>query len=65
MAGRRESASVRYTRDYVRIPSVNPMRRTDLDPAITGVFFIQLKLNASLFGFGSHRAAGALAQATE
>src|SRR5258705_1667449 len=36
MAGRRESASVRYTRDYVRIPSVNPMRRTDLDPAITG-----------------------------
>jgi hypothetical protein len=36
-----------------------------IDPAMAGVFFIQLKLNASLFGFGSHRAAGALAQATE
>jgi hypothetical protein len=29
-----------------------------------GVFFIQLKLDASLFGFGSHRAAARLAQAT-
>jgi acetylornithine deacetylase len=28
--------AIRYLRDYVAIPSVNPMRRTDLDPAITG-----------------------------
>ena len=33
---RAESASVRYTRDYVAIPSVNPMRRADMDPAIVG-----------------------------
>jgi len=36
MPSRKESAAVRYTRDYVAIPSVNPMRRTDLDPAVTG-----------------------------
>jgi acetylornithine deacetylase len=30
------SPCVRYLRDYVAIPSVNPMRRSDLDPAITG-----------------------------
>jgi acetylornithine deacetylase len=36
MAARKESACIRYLRDYVAIPSVNPMRRTDLDPAITG-----------------------------
>jgi hypothetical protein len=35
-----------------------------VDPAMDGVFFIQLKLDASLFGFGSHRAAARLAQAT-
>jgi acetylornithine deacetylase len=29
-------AAIRYLREYVAIPSVNPMRRTDLDPAITG-----------------------------
>jgi len=27
---------IRFLRDYVAIPSVNPMRRVDLDPAITG-----------------------------
>jgi len=27
---------IRFLRDYVALPSVNPMRRTDLDPAITG-----------------------------
>lgn len=27
---------IRFLRDYVAIPSVNPMRRTDLDPAISG-----------------------------
>ena len=30
------SPCVRYLRDYVAIPSVNPMRRSDLDPALTG-----------------------------
>jgi acetylornithine deacetylase len=29
-------ASIRYLRDYVAIPSVNPMRRTDQDPAHVG-----------------------------
>jgi len=32
----RESACVRYLRDYIAIPSVNPMRRSDQDPAILG-----------------------------
>jgi hypothetical protein len=36
-----------------------------IDPAMDGVFFIQLKFDASLFGFGSHRTAGALARADE
>jgi len=36
-----------------------------VDPAMRGVFFIQLKLDASLFGFGGHRAAGTVAQTTE
>jgi len=36
-----------------------------VDPSISGVFFIQLKLDASLFGFGSHRAAGTFAQADD
>jgi len=36
-----------------------------IDPAMHGVFFIQLKLDARLFGFGSHRATAALAQADE
>src|SRR5258706_264921 len=52
MAGRRESASVRYTRDYVRIPSVNPMRRTDLDPAITGERRYAEHLRQQLRGLG-------------
>ena len=30
------SPALRYLRDYVAIPSVNPMRRTDLDPEIVG-----------------------------
>ena len=29
-------ACIRYLRDYVAIPSVNPTGRSDLDPAITG-----------------------------
>ena len=36
-----------------------------LDPNMGGVFFIQLKLDASLFGFGSHRSAGTFAQADD
>lgn len=36
-----------------------------VDPAMEGVFFIQVKLDASLFGFGSRRSAGAFAQADE
>ena len=28
------AASLRYLRDYVAIPSVNPMRRSDIDPSI-------------------------------
>ena len=32
----RESACVRHLREYIAIPSVNPMRRTDQDPAIVG-----------------------------
>ena len=32
----RESACIRHLREYIAIPSVNPMRREDLDPAITG-----------------------------
>jgi hypothetical protein len=27
---------IRYLRDYVAIPSVNPMRRTDIAPEIAG-----------------------------
>ena len=36
-----------------------------VDPAMQGVFFIQFKLDASLFGFGPHRADGVLAQASD
>jgi hypothetical protein len=36
-----------------------------IDPAMDGVFFIQLKLDASLLGFGAHRGAGTFAQADE
>jgi antimicrobial peptide resistance and lipid A acylation protein PagP len=36
-----------------------------IDPAMQGVFFIQLKLDASLFGLGAHRASGTFAQAAE
>jgi len=32
----RESAAIRHLREYIAIPSVNPMRRTDQDPAIVG-----------------------------
>ncbi len=32
----RESACIRHLRAYVAIPSVNPMRRDDVDPAIAG-----------------------------
>jgi len=32
----RENACIRYLRDYIAIPSVNPMRRSDQDPAIVG-----------------------------
>jgi len=32
----RENACIRYLREYIAIPSVNPMRRTDQDPAIVG-----------------------------
>ena len=32
----RENACVRYLREYIAIPSVNPMRRSDQDPAIVG-----------------------------
>jgi acetylornithine deacetylase len=31
-----EALCVRYLRDYVAIPSVNPMGRTDVDPSIVG-----------------------------
>jgi acetylornithine deacetylase len=30
------SAAVRYLRDYVAIPSVNPLGRTDIDPSLLG-----------------------------
>lgn len=30
------SSSIKYLRDYVAIPSVNPMRRTDMPPEIVG-----------------------------
>ncbi len=30
------SPAIRYLREYVAIPSVNPMRRSDLDPRVTG-----------------------------
>jgi acetylornithine deacetylase len=36
MPARGESACIRYLRDYVAIPSVNPMQRDDIDPAIAG-----------------------------
>jgi hypothetical protein len=36
-----------------------------LDPSIRGVFFIQLKLDASLFGLGGRRSAGTFAQADD
>jgi acetylornithine deacetylase len=32
----RESAAIRHLREYIAIPSVNPMRRADQDPAIVG-----------------------------
>ncbi len=32
----RENACIRHLREYIAIPSVNPMRRTDQDPAIVG-----------------------------
>ena len=52
MPSRKESAAVRYTRDYVAIPSVNPMRRTDLDPAITGERRYAEHLRAQLRALG-------------
>ena len=52
MPNRAESAAVRYTRDYVAIPSVNPMRRTDLDPKITGERRYAEHLFAQLRGLG-------------
>jgi acetylornithine deacetylase/succinyl-diaminopimelate desuccinylase-like protein len=52
MPSRKESAAVRYTRDYVAIPSVNPMRRTDLDPAIVGERRYAEHLRAQLRALG-------------
>ena len=43
---------VRYLRDYVAIPSVNPMRRRDLDPAITGERRYAEHLREQLRGIG-------------
>lgn len=36
-----------------------------VDPAMSGVFFIQLKLDASLFGLGGRRSSGTIAEASE
>jgi hypothetical protein len=36
-----------------------------VDPAMNGVFFIQVKFDASLFGVGGHRGSESVAQATE
>jgi acetylornithine deacetylase len=52
MAGPRQSACIRYTRDYVAIPSVNPMRRSDLDPAIAGERRYAEHLRAQLRALG-------------
>src|SRR5262245_29409280 len=52
MPGKAESACVRYTRDYVAIPSVNPMRRTDMDPAIVGEQRYAVHLHAQLRALG-------------
>jgi acetylornithine deacetylase/succinyl-diaminopimelate desuccinylase-like protein len=43
---------IRYLRDYVAIPSVNPMRRSDLDPAITGERRYAEHLREQLRGIG-------------
>jgi acetylornithine deacetylase/succinyl-diaminopimelate desuccinylase-like protein len=52
MAGPRQSACIRYTRDYVSIPSVNPMGRTDLDPAVAGERRYAEHLRAQLRALG-------------
>jgi acetylornithine deacetylase len=41
-----------YLREYVAIPSVNPMRRTDLDPSITGERRYAEHLHAQLRALG-------------
>jgi acetylornithine deacetylase len=43
---------IRYLRDYVAIPSVNPMRRADLDPGITGERRYAEHLRQQLRGLG-------------
>ena len=45
-------ASVRYLRDYIAIPSVNPMRRSDVDPAIAGERRYAEHLREQLRGLG-------------
>jgi len=46
------STPIRYLRDYVAIPSVNPMGRTDIDPAIAGEWRYAEHLCAQLRGIG-------------
>ena len=58
------SSAIRYLRDYIAIPSVNPMGRTDLAPEITGerryaehvcAQLARLGVDASLLGEGERR----------
>ena len=44
--------SIRYLRDYVAIPSVNPMGRSDVDPAVAGERRYAAHLREQLRGLG-------------
>ncbi len=43
---------IRYLRDYIAIPSVNPMRRSDIPPEIAGEARYAVHLREQLRGLG-------------